>query len=139
SDPIVAAERQLQTPAHGIAAESRHDRQGAHLQLLDEAPEHRRGEHRRGAELADVGATGKAAGIADDDHRLHGGIALGRLEPLRDLLPQCVAETVDRRVVEGDDGDRTVHLVSEGTHAMAPLPPGSPADVLQTPGRTVWY
>src|SRR5207244_13313241 len=73
---------------------------------------------RRSSDL-DVRAAREAAPRADQDHCLDRRIRLGAIELLEDAFSQLVAEAVDRRVIERDDGNRSPRRPRRGAHAIS--------------------
>ncbi len=112
---VVTTQRQLQATAHHHTVDGGHDRLGAGLQRFDDRVQTRCGKRRRGAELTDVGPTAEDLAAADDDHGLHAGIGLRLLQSLRNASAGALAQSVDRRVAQGDDGHAVCDLVG-GAH-----------------------
>ena len=99
----MAGERELEAAAEREAADRR-DQRLLHrvLEIVDVGQV---GLRARFAELADVGAAGEGLLRADQHHRLGLRVAFGALQALQDPGAQRVAEAVDRRIVQRDDGD----------------------------------
>ena len=113
-DAEVAAERELQAAAHADAADRRDDRLGARLDDADDA-------------CASVGSA-VAFGVLNSRMSappekalpapvrtiaLTAGIGQRPVDPGDDADADVVAQAVDRRVVQRDDGDGAVQLNSE--------------------------
>jgi hypothetical protein len=109
-DAVMAGERELQAAAEREAADRGDQRfRQRVLRVVDLRQvwlEARRGE------LADVGAPGKGLCRSDEDGRLDRGIGLGLFQVLQDRRAQGVAEAVDGRVIESNDGDAVADGVS---------------------------
>jgi hypothetical protein len=113
--PVVATQRQFQAAAHHHTVDGGNDRLAAGFEGRDDGMQTRLGKRGRRAELANVGTTAKHLTPADDHHRLHAGVSLGLLKALKNTAAGAVPQTVDGRVVQGDDGDAAVDLVG-GAH-----------------------
>ena len=78
----------------------------------------RLGQRLRRVELADVGAGRERLARADEHDRLDAPSAFARSTPATMRAAQRVAEAVDRRVVERDDGDAPRELVGRRSSAL---------------------
>ena len=105
-DAEMAAERQFQAAAERGAVDGGDRRLGDGLQRRDDGAQIRL--LHRLAELGDVGAGDKGpAGAGDDDGATEGSSPQGN-QRLHQRLADMEAQRVDRRVVDGDDGDAAI-------------------------------
>jgi hypothetical protein len=103
--PVMAAERQLETPTHAYRMDGGDDRLGGAFDPADDGAEVRFGKRLGRVELADVGATGEGLARAGDDDRRDCRIGLRLAHAFHDAGAQLMAETVDRRIRQRDDRD----------------------------------
>ena len=71
------------------------------------------------AKFADVGAAREGFACAGQHNGHHSGVSQRLLHALGDALAGGQAQAIDRRVVEGDNGNIAVNLVV-GSHAFNP-------------------
>ena len=116
-DAEAAAERDLEAAAEGGAVDRGDPGLRRRLDAGDEVGQVRR--HRRLAELADVGAGDEGAAGADQHDGVDAGVGVERLRRVPERLAQRLGEGVDRRVVDGDDGDAALAVDGDG-HGQIP-------------------
>src|SRR5258708_21903642 len=76
---------------------------------------------RRLAEFGDVGAGDEGTAAAGQDDRLHLGIGDRALDAFEDAAPHRSTQRVQRRTVDGDDGDHVTTLeLDHFVHAVLP-------------------
>ena len=118
ADPEMAGQRDLQAAAECRAVDRRDHRLGAILDPVQHSMQP--GLARRLAELGDVGAGDEGPAGAMDHDRPDRRIGLRRRDAVRQALAHALAQRVDRRVVDDQDGDRAgcfeIDLVGDGSH-----------------------
>ncbi len=105
-DPVVGAQRHLEPAPERGPVDRGHDRLRRalhHLLHLEQA-----GPPRPATELRDVGAGDERATTADEHDGRGRRIGDGGLEPFEQAVAHVEAQRVDRRRIEGDDGDIAV-------------------------------
>jgi len=120
--PVVAAERQLEAAAEGGAVDRRGDGLCAILDRGDDVGQE--GRHRRLAEFADVGAGDEAPAGAGEHGGNDAGVGLDLGDRLDEAPAHGLAQRVDRRIVDEDDGDAVLALdMNDGSvgHLEPPL------------------
>ena len=117
--PEMAAERDFEAAAERRAVHRGDHRLFARLDRRDHVERGRLS--RRLAELADVGAGNEGAPGADDDDRGGAGIRPRPRHRIDETGPQREAQRIDRRIVDGDDGD--IAVIAQRTQARTPGPP----------------
>jgi hypothetical protein len=108
--PVMSGHRSFEPAAERRTVNRHHDRLG---RILDSQQLRQQGEFAplAGGDLAEflnIGAGNERPSRADDDDRLHPGIAIGLLDPGDDALRNARTEGVHRRIVDRDDGDGAV-------------------------------
>jgi len=101
-DAVMAGERHFQTAAQGGAVDHGDARLARGLDGLDYLRQ--RGRLRRLAEFLDVSAGHEGAAFADEHHGAHSGIRLGLAEGPQKSVADPMAQGVDRRIVDFDQG-----------------------------------
>ena len=113
-DSVVRTQRQLQAATHAHAVHGRDHRLGGVLDADDDGQQVGFLDRLGRAELADVRAARKRLAGTGQHDGLDRGVVLGLLQRFDDGLAGGQAQTVDRRVVQRDDGDVAVDLVLSG-------------------------
>src|SRR5690606_21239049 len=113
----VAGKGELEPAAECIAMHCRQDRLAKALDALDQVGKRRRLDRLR--ELADVGAGDEGAPGAGDHHAGDLRIVLQPAKRVEQALAYMEAERIDRRVVDGQDGNAAVAALGYGLlHAI---------------------
>ena len=104
-DPVVAAQGQLQSPAHGRTGNRGDDGLGDRVHVGKRVGQRGLARIVGSAELADIGAAAEVASTADDDEGADMVVVVALLEGLQDALDHALVhrQRVDRRIVERDD------------------------------------
>jgi hypothetical protein len=99
-----AGQRQLEAAPQAGARDRGDGRLGAAFEAVDQREEIRLGDHLGRIEFLHIGAAGEEFLSADEDDRLDSGIRfrLGELDG--DALSHGVRQSVDRGIIELDDG-----------------------------------
>ena len=129
ADPVVAGHRRLQAAAERGAVDCGDNRLRRVLHRLDRLVQ--AGFLHRLAELGDVGAGDEGAALADQEHRGHLFIGFRLRQSFDHAGPDAVAERVDWRVVDHDQGDFAANFVVDhvGEWGHVPISPGAGAPV----------
>ena len=112
----MAGKRQLQPAAHGHTVDSGHDRLGRCLNRRHGDVQVRFGRGLGRPELADVGTATEHFAGTRDDHGQHRRIGLRFLDAIDDAGAGALAQPIDGRIFQRDDGDAVGDLVG-GAHA----------------------
>ena len=113
-DAVVAAQRQFQPAPHGHAVHGGDHRLGGVFQGQDHAQQVRLLQRFGRAKFADVGTARKGLAGTGNHDGLDRGVVIGAVQAGGNALARGQAQTVDRRVVQRDDGDLAVYLVFSG-------------------------
>jgi hypothetical protein len=113
----VTGQRQLQAAAERHAVDGRDHRLGAGLDPFEHGAQDGLLQLARRAELGDIGAGREGLVAAGKYDAAHGGIGLRGVELLHEARTQRVAQAVDGRLVQRDDGDAVWGIA--GCHAQA--------------------
>jgi signal transduction histidine kinase/CheY-like chemotaxis protein len=131
----------LEAPAERGAVDGGHHRLPAPLDQLQDLVQARLPGRR--AELRDVGAGDERAPGAGDEHGGRLGVGGGLAQPVAQALTHVLAERVDGRVVDGQDGQATAaveaHGLGDGWHGGSSSGRRSaPHDTRSGPTRRGW-
>ncbi|MNF86480.1 hypothetical protein D3C84_689180 [compost metagenome] len=117
ADAVAAGQRQLQAAAQGELADGRDQGLVESGQAQQQAGQVRRGKGGVAAELADIGAGTEQAVGAEEDDGAHRGVGSGPLAGVEYGRAQGLAEGVDRRTGEADQGQVVFNLIGDqGVH-----------------------
>ena len=116
---VMASQRQLQPASHANAVNRGDHRLGRQVQLLDDRNQMRLAVGIFLAELGDIGSAGEGLAGAGNDDGLDGVIRQSLAQTLNHTSSGGQIQAVDRRVVQGNDGDGSVHFVFS-SHAVVP-------------------
>ena len=114
----MAREGKLQPATEGGALDRCDDRLGCRLHLHLYLARDRRFQSDPGSDLVEVRAGGKAAPGPGDDDGFDGGIGRRSLQPIPQPLAHCVAQCVDRWIVDLENHNITVGAVVHGRHDL---------------------
>jgi hypothetical protein len=118
SHAVVAAHRQFEPAAHGDRMHGGDDRLGGCFEREDHAQKVGLLDRLGRAELLDVGAARERPARAGDHDRLHRRVVACLRQAIGNADAGGVAEAVDRRIRQGDDGDIAKHFVFSGHAAF---------------------
>jgi hypothetical protein len=113
----MAPHGQFETAAHAHSANGGDDRLGAVFDLADQSTQIRVGARLGRTEFTDIRAAGEARSRAHQHDGLDAGIRIGASNRRHQRLAQFEPETVDRRIVELEDGDAVLDLETQFVHA----------------------
>src|SRR6202043_4135046 len=102
--------------------DGRDHRLGTVLGCAQYAVEVRGSEGLRRAEFTDIGAAGEALTRGDEEDGPHGRIVLGARQRVHDRTAQLVAEAVDRRIIQAQDGNCAADFEVHVTHTPTRIP-----------------
>ena len=122
---VVGPQRQFEPAAHAHAGDRGDHRFGRIFEGGDHRRQARLARGIGGAELLDVGAAGKSALAAGDDDGLDVVVGQRAVQCGQQVGSQRGAETIDGRVVEGDDGGAAANVVAGAAHGRRLLPGGA--------------
>ncbi|MNF70883.1 hypothetical protein D3C84_528130 [compost metagenome] len=111
TDSVAAGQGQFQPAAEGEGADGRDQRLVQHGQAQQQVGQVRRGEGGVAAEFADVGTGAEQPVFAMEDDGLHLGVSGGAFAGVEDGSAQRLAEGVDRRAGQTDQGQAVFETV----------------------------
>jgi len=118
----MAAECGFETAARGDAVDGGDDGFRRVLDVIDHFRQAGLGGGFRRVEFGDVGAARKHAAGAGDDDGIDAVIVACRLDGLHQTLAYGETETIDRRIVEGEDGHAVARFAQHCIHDVRRFP-----------------
>ena len=122
-EPDVAGQRHFQPAPGGHAVDGGDHRLAGGFDFVEHRGQRRRAGRRGRVELADVGAAAEHAASAGNHHGRHAFVGQRLHDAVAERRAHREAQAVDRRVVEGQQGDAVMAFYDNGSrHALRVLP-----------------